>query len=211
MYAEDFAATGSDGRSVRARLDAPGTLESLLAWPAERWAQLCRTFLSENPGVTVVGRPSKAAGEKVQAEDAARIELQKKSLGTDGLKKKGKELSVAEEENDVETPEEVSAEFKIPDVGQVQLIATWPTLASEIPFCDLKSAELLLLGIQKGVTDDSRYMVRSGCVHSYGEEWGGRSCFRKGCCASEGENQDVETASGPAQETNSWSNLLVLQ
>lgn len=122
LYAEDFAATGSDGRSVRARLDAPGTLESLLAWPAERWAQLCQTFLSENPGVTVVGRPSKAAGEKVQGEDAARIELQKKSLGTDGLKKKGKELSVAEEENDVETPEEVSAEFKIPDVGQVQLI-----------------------------------------------------------------------------------------
>ena len=90
-----------------------------------------------------MGRPSKAAGEKVQAEDAARIELQKKSLGTDGLKKKGKELSVAEEENDVETPEEVSAEFKIPDVGQVQLIATWPTVASEIPFCHLKSAEIV--------------------------------------------------------------------
>ena len=125
MYAEDFAASrdGVDGRSVRARLDAPATLESLLAWPAERWAQLCRTFLSENPGVTVVGRPSKAAGEKVQAEDAARIELQKR---TDGLKKAGKELAAAEEENDVETPEEVSAEFKIPDVGQVQLIATWP-------------------------------------------------------------------------------------
>ena len=74
----------------------------------------------------MVGRPSKASGEKVQAEDAARIELQKKTLGTDGLKKAGKELAAAEEENDVETPEEVSAAFKIPDVGQVQLIATWP-------------------------------------------------------------------------------------
>ena len=126
MYAEDFAAGGGDGRSVRARLDAPGTLESLLAWPAERWAQLCHSFLCENPGVTVVGRPSKASGEKVQAEDAARIELQKKTLGTDGLKKAGKELAAAEEENYVETPEEVSAAFKIPDVGQVQLIATWP-------------------------------------------------------------------------------------
>lgn len=71
-----------------------------------------------------MGRPSKAAGEKVQAEDASRIEVQKTSLGTEGLKKKGQELTAAEDENDVETPEEVSAEFQVPDVGKVQLIAT---------------------------------------------------------------------------------------
>ncbi len=127
LYADDFAASSdSDGSSVRARLDAPGTLESLLAWPAERWAALCQRFLlsDANPGVTVVGRPSKAIGEKIQAEDAARIEVQKKKLGDDGMKKAGGEVAAAEDENEVETPEEVSAEFKVPDVGKVQLIVT---------------------------------------------------------------------------------------
>jgi len=125
LYADDFAASSdSDGSSVRARLDAPGTLESLLAWPAERWAALCQRFLlsDTNPGVTVVGRPSKAIGEKIQGEDAARIEVQKKKLGDKGMKKAGKEVAAAEDENEVETPEEVSAEFKVPDVGKVQLI-----------------------------------------------------------------------------------------
>ena len=111
---------------MRARLDAPRTLEALLAWPAERWAQLCGDFLTSNPGVTVVGRPSKATGEKIQSEEAARIELQKKSLGENGMKKAGEKVAAAEEENDVETPEEVSEEFTIPDVGKVQLIATRP-------------------------------------------------------------------------------------
>eukprot|EP00913_Durusdinium_trenchii_P008766 g8232.t1 len=38
------------------------------------------------------------------------------------MKKAGEELAAAEDENEVETPEEVSAQFQVPDVSRVQLI-----------------------------------------------------------------------------------------
>ncbi|CAK9022306.1 Uncharacterized protein C05D11.1 [Durusdinium trenchii] len=124
LYAEEFASTsasGASGASVKARLDAPATLEKLLSWSEEKWATLCQCFLCA-PGVTVVGCPSKATGEEIQAEDAARLEQQKKTLGEEGMKKAGEELAAAEDENEVETPEEVSAQFQVPDVSRVQLI-----------------------------------------------------------------------------------------
>ncbi|CAE7520442.1 unnamed protein product [Symbiodinium sp. CCMP2592] len=125
-YAPDFAPGVSDnkGDTVRARLDAPAALEALLEWKATEWAALCKEFLvsSSNPGVTVCGFPSKKCGETIQSEDAARIEAQKKALGEEGCKKAGETVAAAEEENDVDTPEEVSAEFQVPDVGKVKLI-----------------------------------------------------------------------------------------
>ena len=65
---EDFAAESeSDGASVKARLDAPSMLETLLTWPEPRWATLCEAFLTK-PGVTVVGRPSKAQTQEKGTE-----------------------------------------------------------------------------------------------------------------------------------------------
>ncbi|CAE7907332.1 unnamed protein product [Symbiodinium necroappetens] len=126
-YAPDFAPGVSDnkGESVRARLDSPAALEALLEWKSKDWAALCKEFLvsSSNPGVTVCGFPSKKCGETIQSEDAARIEAQKTALGEEGCKKAGETVAAAEEENDVDTPEEVSAEFQVPDVGKVKLIA----------------------------------------------------------------------------------------
>ena len=52
-------------------------------------------------------------------------EEQKKRLSEDGMKKAGEEVAAAEEENDVETPEEISAEFLVPNVGRVKLIVAW--------------------------------------------------------------------------------------
>lgn len=49
----------------------------------------------------------------------------RKTLGEEGMKKAGEELAAAEDENEVETPEEVSAQFQVPDVSRVQLIAAW--------------------------------------------------------------------------------------
>ncbi|CAE7223586.1 unnamed protein product [Symbiodinium natans] len=125
-YAPDFApgAVDNKGDSVRARLDTPAALEALLAWEATKWAALCKEFLvsASNPGVTVCGFPSKNCGEKIQSEDATRIGAQKTALGEEGCKKAGDAVAAAEEENDVDTPEEVSAEFQVPDVAKVKLI-----------------------------------------------------------------------------------------
>jgi len=121
-YAPEFApgATNS-GASLRARLDTPAILESLLDWPPERWASLCKTYF-KNPGVTVVGLPSKACGKTIQEEDARRIAEQKECLGEEGCKEAADLVAAAEDENDVDTPDEVAQQFQVPDVSKVALI-----------------------------------------------------------------------------------------
>jgi len=128
LYATDFGAvgnTGTQGAALQHRLNAGKELDSLLDWPADKWATLCKQWLcgpDSCPRVTVIGRPSKACGEKIQAEDAARIEKQKAELGDEGCRKAGEAVNAAEEENDVDTPDEVAQEFEIPSVSSIELI-----------------------------------------------------------------------------------------
>jgi len=123
MYAADFnsGSGAAAGNSLKLRLDAPGCLSSLLGWPAARWAELCRTYLKK-PGVTVVGLPSKSCGEKIQETDAKRIEVQKAELGVAGCKKAAGAVAEAEDENDVDTPDDVARSFEVPDVSKVALV-----------------------------------------------------------------------------------------
>ncbi|CAK0856196.1 unnamed protein product [Prorocentrum cordatum] len=126
LYAPDF--TGSSGdcsAELRASLDVPACLKGLLAWPAERWALLCDEWLLKakgSPRVGVTGFPSKACGERIQSEDGARIAAQKESLGEAGCKAKGEAVEAAEAENDVDTPDEVSSQFALPDVEKIRLV-----------------------------------------------------------------------------------------
>ncbi|CAE8685746.1 unnamed protein product [Polarella glacialis] len=118
MYAADLGV-------LQARLDAPSCLDALMAWPAERWQELCSRWLmgpTSSPRVTIIGKPSKACGERIQAEDAARIAAQKEQLGAEGCKAAAASLAEAEKENDVDTPDEVANNFQLPDVGKIQLI-----------------------------------------------------------------------------------------
>eukprot|EP00927_Polykrikos_kofoidii_P013205 TRINITY_DN15735_c0_g1_i1.p1 TRINITY_DN15735_c0_g1~~TRINITY_DN15735_c0_g1_i1.p1 ORF type:complete len:1115 (+),score=199.42 TRINITY_DN15735_c0_g1_i1:60-3404(+) len=128
LYAPDFApgaTTAPPGAALRTRLDLPATLTMLEEWPAERWAALCEAWMSgasSCPRVTVIGLPSKACGERIQAEDSARIAAQKERLGEAGCKAAAEAVQKAEEENDVETPEDLTKSFVLPDVSKISLI-----------------------------------------------------------------------------------------
>eukprot|EP00931_Biecheleriopsis_adriatica_P076118 TRINITY_DN49867_c0_g1_i1.p1 TRINITY_DN49867_c0_g1~~TRINITY_DN49867_c0_g1_i1.p1 ORF type:complete len:1112 (+),score=214.51 TRINITY_DN49867_c0_g1_i1:67-3402(+) len=129
LYAPDFGPcedSSSKVPALKARLNLPGCLESLLTWPAERWSALCaKWFLGAGDGtprITVLGRPSKACGERIQADDANRTALQKKELGPAGCEAAAKKLQEAEAENDVDTPDELARSFKLPDVSKIRLI-----------------------------------------------------------------------------------------
>jgi len=126
QYAPDFGASGEAGaKALLERFDAPACLSKLLGWSAERWAKLCDQYFtgpSASPGTFVLGTPSKKYGEKVQGDDAARVAAQKESLGEEGCKKAADALAAAEEGNDVDTPDEVTEQFKLPDVSKIVLI-----------------------------------------------------------------------------------------
>jgi Zn-dependent M16 (insulinase) family peptidase len=66
--------------------------------------------------------PSKACGQRIQEADATRTAAQKEKLGEDGCKKHGEILQEAEESNDVDTPEEVTQKFQLPDASKISLI-----------------------------------------------------------------------------------------
>lgn len=132
LYSPDFApgasaaaAAAPPGAALRARLDLPATLAMLEEWPAERWAALCEAWMlgaSSSPRVTVLGMPSKACGERIQAEDSARVAAQKERLGEAGCKAAAEAVEKAEDENEVETPEELAKSFVLPDVSKISLI-----------------------------------------------------------------------------------------
>ena len=78
---------------------------------------------SGGPRISVVGMPSKSCGERIQKADLDRIAEQKKQMGEEGCSKAGKEVEAAEDENDVETPDEVAESFALPDVSKISLIS----------------------------------------------------------------------------------------
>ena len=64
-------------------------------------------FLKLSISLSRLLRALEATGERIQSEDATRLEAQKEQLGAAGRTKAGEELAQAEEENEVDTPEEV--------------------------------------------------------------------------------------------------------
>lgn len=76
-------------------------------------------YLVDEPSITVIGKPSAALAEKLAQESKERLAGTKEKLGEAGLKKKGEELDVAQEENDRPIPAEMITDFPISDVSHI--------------------------------------------------------------------------------------------
>lgn len=63
--------------------------------------------------------PSVEEQKRMMKEEAERIEMQRKSLGEDGLKKKGDELSAAIDHNEIPPPVEMLTAVPIPNVKNI--------------------------------------------------------------------------------------------
>lgn len=119
----DFLYGERDGSTLK----TVATLEQfavLSKWDEERW----RTFIIENIShahhVSVLGKPSAALSAKLKADEAARIEQQKQSLGPEGLKRLQEKLANAKAENDKEIPAELLASFEVPSTKSIHFVTT---------------------------------------------------------------------------------------
>ena len=77
---------------------------------------LFRYFVSA-PSLTVIGKPSAALADRIEKEEKARLEAQRKELGEEGLKKNEKVLEDAMKESNEPIPAEMLTGFPIPDVS----------------------------------------------------------------------------------------------
>lgn len=71
----------------------------------------------------VVGaRPSAKLQDRLETEEKARIDAQRKALGPEGLAKLEKELNDAKAEHDRPIPEKMLTDFPVPDVSSISWI-----------------------------------------------------------------------------------------
>lgn len=70
----------------------------------------------------MLGKPSAGLPEKLETEEKARIAVQKKSLGEEGLAEKIKELEEAKKEHERPIPQEMLTSFPVPPVSSINWI-----------------------------------------------------------------------------------------
>lgn len=70
----------------------------------------------------MVGKPSAALADKLEADEKVRLEAQVKKLGSEGLERATKALEAAKAENDIPIPPEVLHQFRIPSVKSISWI-----------------------------------------------------------------------------------------
>lgn len=83
-----------------ARMNPQHDLQKLLDESAGYWLGLLKRYFTDDV-VTIVGAPSIELQTKMADDEKKRIEVQRASLGADGLAKKAKQLQYAMEFNEV--------------------------------------------------------------------------------------------------------------
>jgi hypothetical protein len=118
--------------------------ETLEKWSAQQWADLLTKYVIcihplnllfllllivngyrywiNGPSVVVGARPSAKLQDRLETEEKARIEAQRKALGPEGLAKLEKELNDAKAQHDRPIPEEILTSFPVPDVSSISWI-----------------------------------------------------------------------------------------
>ncbi|KAL5342608.1 Metalloenzyme, LuxS/M16 peptidase-like protein [Aspergillus crustosus] len=119
----DFLFGKRDGSTLLdvASLKEYDTLEQ---WNQEDWRQFIKKWISDAPHVTILGTPSSKLSETLKKEEEARVAVQKKKLGEEGLKKLAEKLEQAKAENDKEIPKELLEHFKIPGIESIHFVET---------------------------------------------------------------------------------------
>lgn len=120
----DFLFAARDGSMLKADLSSLGEFDELASWPENKWQHWIKSWMSEAHHVTILGKPSAALSEKLESEEKARVEEQKKRLGPEGLKALEKRLADAKAENDREIPEGLLEQFSVPSTKSIHFIGT---------------------------------------------------------------------------------------
>ncbi|KAJ1311433.1 hypothetical protein OPQ81_009922 [Rhizoctonia solani] len=118
----DFLYGKEDGSEIASSLAEMKRYEELEKWTAKQWEDLLTKYWIEGPSVVVGARPSAKLQDKLETEEKARIEAQKKRLGPEGLAKLEEELNRAKAEHDRPIPQDMLTSFPVPDVKSISWI-----------------------------------------------------------------------------------------
>lgn len=118
----DFLFGNEDGSQLPESLNDAKRFKELLRWSAAQWGDLLEKYYLDANSLTVIGKPSAALADKLEKETNARVAKRVADLGEDGLKKLKDHIEDAQKANDVEVPQKILSDFKIPDVEGIRWI-----------------------------------------------------------------------------------------
>lgn len=139
-----------EGKDLESWTATLGRFDILSLWNKDQWISILKTYLVDNPSVSVLGKPSQKLYEAQKIDNKKRTEDYKAKYGELGLKKLQETLDKAQEKNNIPVPESLLGEFKSPNISEIKFIETdmGSSRNSQVPGIDLSSS------IQKLVDQD---------------------------------------------------------
>lgn len=117
----DFLFGKRDGSTLK-ELGTIQEYDVLEKWTEEQWRDFLKKWISDANHVSILGKPSKAMAEKLEADEVARVAAQKRRFGPEGLKELAKKLEDAKAKNDAPIPKEVLEKWPVPGVSSIHFI-----------------------------------------------------------------------------------------
>jgi Zn-dependent M16 (insulinase) family peptidase len=113
-----------DGKTLTEDVTDLKYYDALSTWTSDEWIALLQRWYIDNPHVCICGKPSAQLAKKIERNELARVEKQRKKLGERGLAEKKRKLEEAQELNDTPIPQDQIRKFKIPKISHIKFIDT---------------------------------------------------------------------------------------
>jgi Zn-dependent M16 (insulinase) family peptidase len=94
------------------------------SWTERQWKDYLKKWIVDAEHVSILGKPSKAMAQKLEADEKARVAAQKEKLGPEGLEKLAKRLEDAKTKNNAPIPDEILKKWPVPGVNSIHFINT---------------------------------------------------------------------------------------
>ena len=117
----DFLFGKRDGSTLK-DLATVKEYDILETWTDQQWREFLKKWISDANHVSILGKPSRAMAEKLEADEIARIAAQKEKLGPEGLKKLAEKLKEAKNKNNAPIPKEILEKWPVPGVSSIHFI-----------------------------------------------------------------------------------------
>ncbi|RYO45354.1 Uncharacterized protein AA0116_g13363 [Alternaria tenuissima] len=113
-----------NGKHLEHTMATLDVFDTLGKWTEEEWRAYLNKWMVDAHHVFILGKPSKALSDKIEADEIARVKAQQEKLGEEGLEKMAQKLKEAQEENDKPIPEEIIAGVQVPSTESIHFYET---------------------------------------------------------------------------------------
>lgn len=150
-----------DGEDLEAWTATLKKFDTLASWNKSQWLSILRKYLTENPSVSVLGKPSQKLYETQKVENIERTEGYKAKYGEEGLKNLQQLLDEAQKKNNEPVPESILNQFHAPDISKIRFIetkmASAGTSSHNTPVLDQEIQSLVEKDIPEGFNLDLHF------------------------------------------------------